>query len=105
MLGHSLLSPKATRDPAGLGSHRDTFGMVAFGTCRQDLLREAAEEQRGAGNVAQAGDQPLVADVPQPQAALAALGDLLVLQHLVQDLGDSQRRPPGRDLAAGDSGR
>lgn len=102
VLGHLLLSPKATKDPAQLSlvgspsddpvAHGWDGGLVslAHGTCSQDLLREAAEEQHGAGNVAEVGDEPVVPDVLQLQAALAALRDLLVLQHLVEDLVGQQ---------------
>lgn len=67
------------------GQGQSGFGR-ARGTCPEDLLREAAEEQHGAGDIAEAGDEPLVPDVLQLQAVLAALRDLLVLQHLVEDL-------------------
>lgn len=60
------------------GQDQPGFGR-ARGTCPEDLLREAAEEQHGAGDVTEAGDEPLVPDVLQLQAVLAALRDLLVL--------------------------
>lgn len=81
----SRTSWEATRDEP-MEYAWDAWPRPPAGTCPQDLLREAAEEQHGAGDVSEAGDEPLVPDVLQLQAVLAALGDLLVLQHLVEDL-------------------